>query len=84
MVNFSKFTHKKRDKYEKFEEFISKLVWRETLFQYCLKRNFVPILPSMFSTSNQRVSVYVQTAFWGGVIKLIAESRLTFEGSVYV
>ena len=31
MVRFSKFTPKK-EIYEKFEEFLSKLVWRETLF----------------------------------------------------
>ena len=32
MVRFSKFTPKK-EIYEKFEEFLSKLVWRETLFE---------------------------------------------------
>ena len=31
MVRFLKFTSKK-EIYEKFEEFLSKLVWRETLF----------------------------------------------------
>ena len=31
MVRFLKFTPKK-EIYEKFEEFLSKLVWRETLF----------------------------------------------------
>ena len=30
-IRFSKFTPKK-EIYEKFEEFLSKLVWRETLF----------------------------------------------------
>jgi len=31
---FSKFIKKKKKIYEKFEEFLSKLVWRETLFVY--------------------------------------------------
>ena len=56
MVKFSKFTPKK-EIYEKFEKFLSKLVWRETLFVLFYRLDKMLDTP-LFSSNSvwQRVS----------------------------
>ena len=74
MVRFSKFTQKK-EIYEKLEKFLSKLIWRETLFfflnkvslQTSLKRNstnfsYISILSVNFE--NLTVKLHVVTIFF--------------------
>ena len=69
MVRFSKFT-KKKEIYKKFEKFLSKLVWRETLFNIdSLERNFVqykyidkgkqPVISESLTKKSQALSAYV-------------------------
>ena len=74
MVRFSKFTQKK-EIYEKLEKFLSKLIWRETLFfflnkvslQTSLKRNstnssYISILSVNFE--NLTVTLHVLIIFF--------------------
>ena len=55
MVRFLKYTHKK-EIYEKFEEFLFKLVWRETLLKKKKKSLSLSLSPNVWVIESNRPS----------------------------